>query len=199
MPPGAFGHFTLSGEEEMAVTNQILFIHGAGEGAYKEDQRLVDSLKDALGDEYRVAYPQMPDTGNPGYPSWKAQLDKELAVVELILVGHSLGASVLLKYLSEEKPQASLIGLFLLAAPYWEAPDWQVDEFTLKDKFAARLPKNLPIYFYHNRDDEIVPFEHLACYKAQLPQATAREYDTGGHQFENGVSEVAQDIKSLMG
>jgi uncharacterized protein len=180
------------------MTSQILFIHGAGEGAYKEDQPLVDSLKDALGAEYRVAYPQMPDAGSPNYPSWKAQLGKELADVELILVGHSLGASVLLKYLSEEKPHAPLIGLFLLAAPYWGAPDWQVDEFTLKEKFAALLPKNLPIYFYHNRDDEIVLFEHLACYKAQLPQATAREYDTGGHQFENSVSEAAQDIKSLM-
>jgi hypothetical protein len=41
------------------MTNQILFIHGAGAGAYKEDQPLVDSLKHALGDEYRVAYPQV--------------------------------------------------------------------------------------------------------------------------------------------
>jgi predicted alpha/beta hydrolase family esterase len=93
--------------------------------------------------------------------------------VELILVGHSLGASVLLKYLSEEKPQAPLIGLFLLAAPYWGAPDWQVDEFTLKDKFVAWLPKDLPIYFYHNRDDEIVPLEHLACYKAKVTPSHA--------------------------
>jgi hypothetical protein len=42
-----------------------------------------------------------------------------------------------------------------------------------------------------------VPFAHLAIYAKKLPQATIREFDGRGHQFNNDLSEVAADIKSL--
>nr|WP_235788441.1 alpha/beta hydrolase [Salipaludibacillus sp. CUR1] len=45
----------------------------------------------------------MPNPENPEYILWKKQLEKELDKLngDVILVGHSLGGSVLLKYLSE--------------------------------------------------------------------------------------------------
>ena len=55
-------------------------------------------------------------------------------------------------------------GLFLLAPPYWGAEDWQVSEYTLHDNFASKLSRELPVFFYHSRDDEWVPFAHLALY-----------------------------------
>ena len=185
------------------MTKQLLFIHGAGDGAYKEDQAMVDNLQEVLGAGYDIHYPPMPQEDSPEYPLWQEQLTKELAELEgdLVLVGHSLGASVLLKYLAEEKVSQPVRGLFLLAPPYWGAEDWQVDEYTLKDDFAANLPEDMPIFFYQSREDKIVPFTHLGFYKEALPRATFRELDKedeyGGHQFGNNLAEVAEDIEGL--
>jgi hypothetical protein len=43
----------------------------------------------------------------------------------------------------------------------------------------------------------VIPFAHLALYAEQLPQASVREFDGRGHQFNNDLSEVAADIISL--
>lgn len=185
------------------MTKQILFIHGAGEGAHQEDQALVDNLQEGLGSGYDVHYPKMSQEGTPKYLLWQEQLTKELAGLggELILVGHSLGASVLLKYVSEEKMEQPVRGLFLLASPYWGAEDWEANEYTLREDFAATLPETMPTVFYQSREDTIVPFSHLGLYRDALSQATFHELDKqdkyGGHQFGNDLTEVAEDIKSL--
>jgi predicted alpha/beta hydrolase family esterase len=178
---------------------QILVIHGAGRGAHEIDTKLAESLQRALGSEYQVSNPQMPSEGAPAYHLWRDEITRQLATYpdKLILVGHSLGGSVLLKYLSEEPIHNPLLGLFVAAAPFWGAPDWDVDEYKLGPDFASHLPEGLPIYLYHSHDDEVVVFSHLALYAQKLPQAIVREVDKGGHQFNNDFSEVARDIIGL--
>jgi uncharacterized protein len=56
----------------------------------------------------------------------------------------------------------------------------------------------MPMFLYYSRDDEVVPLEHLALYKAKLPQATVREFDGCGHQFGDDLSEVARDIREVV-
>jgi predicted alpha/beta hydrolase family esterase len=181
------------------MKKQVLFIQGGGEGAYKEDEELVKSLRDVLGAEYDVLYPKMPEEENSGYEAWKVQISKEIAVLngKLILVAHSVGCSMLLKYLSEERIENLLAGIFLIAAPYWGPGGWPVDEFTLDEGRASKLLKAFLIFFYHSRDDNIVPFTHLAKHTEKFPQAIICEFDGRGHQFNNDLSEVAADIKSL--
>jgi len=180
-----------------ALKSYVLFIHGGGEKVREADKKLAASLRDALGTSYDVRYPEMPAADRPGYETWKGQIAKELAALDgkVILVGHSLGASVLLKYLSEEEVEKPVAGLFLVAAPYWGAEDWEVEEYELREDFASTLPGRLPVFFYHSRDDELVPFGHLALYQAKLPKATVRELDGRGHQFGDDLSEVARDIR----
>lgn len=177
------------------MKQQVLFIHGAG--GYEEDKKLAADLRHVLGAAYDVRYPKMPD--NPEVAVWNDQIANELAVLdgEVILVGHSLGGSMLLKYLSEEMAEQPVAGLFLIAPPYWGAKEWQVNEYELENNFAAKLAIELPLFFYHSRDDEVVPFEHLALYAEKLPQATIHEIEDRGHQFNNDLSEVAQDIERL--
>ena len=112
----------------------------------------------------------------------------------MILVAHSVGSSILLKYLSEESPEKPLSGIFLIAAPYWGREAWQMSGFTLDEGHAAKILRGLPIFFYHSRDDEVVPFAHLGMHVFKFPQATIREFDERGHQFDNDLSEVAADI-----
>jgi predicted alpha/beta hydrolase family esterase len=175
----------------------VLFIHGAGEGAYEEDGFLAASLQKSLDSAYEVRYPKMVNEESPEYADWKAQIASELAALdgEVILVGHSVGGSVLLKYLSNAPVERPVAGLFLLAAPYWgEDEFWSWDEVRLPQDVSAKLSGIPRIFFYHSRDDEIVPFAHLALYAAKLPQATIREFDGRGHQFGNDLADVAEDI-----
>jgi uncharacterized protein len=115
----------------------------------------------------------------------------------VLLVGHSLGALVLLRYLSEEEVKKPVAGLFLVAAPYAGTGGWEVGEDQLREAFATRLPRGLPVFLYHSRDDEVVPFAHLALYEAKLPWAAVRGFDGRGHQFGDDLSEVAGDIREV--
>ena len=181
------------------MKKHVLFVHGGGQGAYEEDKKLAANLRDVLGAAYDVRCPKMPDENRPEYEAWKDQIARELVALdgEVVLVGHSLGASILLKYLSEERVEKHVAGIFLVAPPYWGAEDWEVGEYALQENFASNLPEELPVFFYHGRDDEWVPFAHLALYKQGLPQANIREFDGRGHQFNDDLSEVARDIERL--
>jgi predicted alpha/beta hydrolase family esterase len=85
------------------MKKQTLFVQGAGKGAHEADSKLVASLRKGLGPSYRVNYPKMPESA-PEYVSWRARIAMALAAMDgpVILVGHSVGASVLLKFASEE-------------------------------------------------------------------------------------------------
>lgn len=56
---------------------------------------------------------------------------------------------------------------------------------------------NACVFLYHSKDDETVPFDHLAPYARLLPQATVRGIDEGGHQFNNDLAPVAKDFRNL--
>jgi predicted alpha/beta hydrolase family esterase len=178
---------------------QVLFIQGAGDGAYEEDAKLAASLQNVLGSEYHVICPKMPDEENPDDAAWMTQIAEELASLDgsVILVGHSAGGAVLLQYLLKKNIEKPIAGIFLISIPYWGPEDERGGEYTLHEGFASRLPNGVPIFLYHSRDDEWVPFSHLAIYARKMPQATIREFYGRGHQFNNDLSEVATDIKSL--
>lgn len=184
------------------MQQQVLVIHGAGEGAYAADKQLAESLQRSLGSEYDVACPELPDEANAPYDQWKQRIEQELAASQgpSVLVGHSVGASIVAKWLSDNAVQQPLAGIFLLANPYWGGDGWRYEgyeELELPAGFAARLPQGTPLFLYHGRDDEVVPFAHLALYAKQLPQATVRALAGRGHQFNNDLAEVAADILSL--
>jgi predicted alpha/beta hydrolase family esterase len=138
---------------------------------------------------------EVPDFGRP------KQIGQEIseAAEEIILVGHSLGASMLLKYLSENEVRKSIAGIFLISTPFWKGDEDWVDALKLQPGFEEKLNKKTPLFFYHCRDDEEVPFDQLAVYKQKIPWATFREIAVGGHQVNNDLTLVATDIISLHG
>jgi predicted alpha/beta hydrolase family esterase len=177
---------------------QVLFIQGAGEGAHEADAKLAASLQEGLGTAYNVRYPQMPGDDEPD-SAWQQQIGNEIGAIEheIILVGHSVGASMLLQYLVENEVEHQITGIFLIATPFWGSEGWEYDDLTLPEDFPDKLPKRVPLFLYHNRDDPEVSVTHLARYAAKLPQATIREAESGGHQFNDDLMQVARDIKAL--
>ena len=176
----------------------VLFVQGGGKGAHDEDAMLAASLQRALGGDYKVHFPRMPDEDDPDVRTWKQAISDELSRLgeKPVLVGHSVGGSMLLKYLSEEEVSKPLGGLFLLAAPSWDKDKWNFADLKLPRDIDKRLASIPRIFLYHSRDDATVPFGHLALHAARLPKATVREVEGRGHQFGNDLSDVARDIRS---
>jgi predicted alpha/beta hydrolase family esterase len=184
------------------MSKPILFIHGAGNLIRQHkplgSRKLVESLRQQLGSDYQILAPEMPDPDNPRHLAWRDQIEQELGRLsaDVLLIGHSLGGSTLLKYLAEGTYHRSIAGLFLVAAPYWGKQDWEL-EYAVPDDFASRLPPISQIFLYHSRSDEEVPFASLKRYQEHLPQATVRVLEGTQHAFTEGLPLLAQDIKQL--
>ena len=181
------------------MKKEILFIQGGGNGGYEADAKLVSSLREALGTAYEVHYPEISSDETAPDFGWLNQIGKEISEIEgeVVLAAHSLGASMLLKYLSENKLKKDIPGIFLISTPFWSGDEVWVQGLQLKEDFADQLPKHIPIFLYHCKDDVEVSFEHLGIYAQKLHWATVREIASGGHQLNNDLSFVAKDIKSL--
>jgi len=182
------------------VKKEILFIHSAGpQGLGEGSTGLTTYLHDVLGAQYPLHRPLMPDTENPRYHSWKAKLENEFAQLgkDVILIGHSLGGTVLLKYLSEEKQDVRIAGLFLISIPHWGAKDWEIDEFTLDKNFVSKLPRISNVFLYHSKLDKWVPFDHLDYYAKKFPNAKIHALDGYEHEFLYGLPELVEDIRKL--
>ena len=180
------------------MKKQVLFIHGGGDDGYEADGALVASLQAALGNGYTVRYPRMIEEDTENFaPHWLRQIGEEIAAAKdgIMLAGHSLGASMLLKYLSENKVEKKIEGMFLIAPPFWNGDQDWVQPLKLRDGFADRLPKDFPLFFYQCRDDDVVPFSHFTRYQQHIPWATYREIASGGHQLDDDAGLVAKDIK----
>ena len=177
----------------------VLVIHGAGEPRRRQGKVYWEPLLGLdLGRGYVVRAPRMPRPAAPNYWAWARRIDDVMARLRKpLLVGHSFGASVLLKYLSEAVRRPALAGLFLVATPFW-GPDFP--EFALAPDFGVRLRDVSPLYLFHSRDDPEIPFEHLERYRRVLPHAIVRALDGRGHEFNQPeFPELAADIRRLEG
>ena len=183
------------------MPRQVLFIQGGGaDGTHDEwDNKLAESLERELGPDYEIRYPRMPNEADPKYARWKAALRKEFATLDdgAILVGHSIGGTILISTLAEEPPDLALRGIFLLAAPFVGDRGWPTDDIAPMSDLGKSLSSQPPIYLYHGSDDETAPLEHVGLYAEAIPQAVVRRLTGRDHQLNNDLSEVAADIRRL--
>lgn len=157
------------------------------------------TLENVLGGEYKVIAPRMPNKQNAQYLEWKIWFEKFLSLLreDLILIGHSMGGVFLAKYLSEDKINKKIRGLFLVAPPYKNEVPYAIGTFmpskSLK-KVAQQVGK---IFLYYSEDDPVVPFSELKEYERELPQAQTRIFRDRGHFRQESFPEIVEDIKNL--
>src|SRR5262249_20315186 len=149
--------------------------------------RLVDSLSRELGPGYEIRYPVMPNEADPNYADWKAALEREMAALEpgAILVGHSIGGTILFHVLAERTSKRAA-AIFLIAAPFIGEGGWTSDD--INPRPAVRLPTNLPVFLYHGSEDEIAPIAHVELYAEAIPGAHVRRLQGRDHQLNNNLS-----------
>jgi predicted alpha/beta hydrolase family esterase len=184
------------------MAKQVLFVQGGGKGAHDEwDNKLVASLQRELGPEYQIHYPCMPDEVDPSYRRWKPALEEQFSSLAAgtALVGHSIGATILINLLAEHPRLRRPSGIFLVAAPFIGEGGWPSDDIEPLPDLGARLPARTPVYLYHGSDDRMAPVEHVGLYERAIPQAIVRRLGGRDHQLNNDLCEVAADISALAG
>jgi pimeloyl-ACP methyl ester carboxylesterase len=181
----------------IAQARQILFVQGGGAGAHDEwDEKLVQSLRGELGRGYEVRYPRMPDEGDPSYARWSAAIRRELADLDegAVVVGHSVGGTILINALAERPPRG-VRAIVLIAAPFVGEGGWPSIEFGPRDDLGARLPPGVRVHVFHGLEDETAPPSHADLYGLAIPQAHVLKLPGRDHQLNNNLSEVAEAIR----
>lgn len=180
----------------------ILFLPCAGPQSIGEGSDFVSRfLREHLQPGSRLLVLDMPDPEAPHYKPWKRKFERALrdyGDAEVFIVAHSLGASVALKYLSEKPPVKSIAGLFLISAVYWGLENWEVGEYRFEEDFHRYLQYIPGIFFYHSKDDTVVPVSHLWQFADALPGASIRQFEHEGHLYVNGIPKLVEDIESLV-
>jgi len=179
---------------------QILFIQGGGADVHDAwDDKIVDALQHELGPDYAIDYPRMPDEDDPHYPAWKAAIGRAVAKLDAgaVLIGHSLGGTMLVHALAEDPPAARPGAIVLLAAPFVGEGGWPSDEIAAKPGLGAMLPEGVPVHLFHGTADETAPVGHADLWAAAEPGAVVHRLDGPGHQLEGGMGVVAGVVRRL--
>lgn len=196
------------------MKKQIILIHGGD--SFKTYDEYIDSLKnweisiekfrprhdwkttlqEALGDSFDVFAPQMPNKFNAKYLEWKIWFERMFPFLndDIILVGHSLGAMFLAKYLSENDFPKMIKALHLVAPPHNQTAE--IADFRLPKSLDKVAEQSSKIFLYHSKDDPVVPFAELAEFQKQLPFAKAQIFNDRGHFNQDKFPELISDILS---
>lgn len=195
---------------------QILLIHGgnihASDEAYREALRAAtpileriqsrrdwkNELQDDLGDNYIVYMPSMPNKQNAKYDEWRIVFEKALTLLDdnCILIGYSLGAIFLVKYLSENSVSKKIKQTHLLGGPFNNdgMEKEPLHSFLREGDLSSFENQAGNMFFYHSEDDFAVPFDHIEKYERALPQAHLRKFKDRNHFFQAHIPELVNDI-----
>ncbi len=180
---------------------QVVLIHGGNSfssyGDYKEcllnkslqyeklryhkgwNTWLAEQLPDA-----DVLLPTMPNNQNAVYDEWVIYFEKiqKFFTDDVHLIGHSLGAMFLAKYLHDNTLEKPVKQLVLLAGGYADESTEDLGSFRVDS--ATNLEKSAEdVHLFHSQDDPVVSYTELAKYQADLPTATTHSFTDRGHFF----------------
>lgn len=191
---------------------QIVIIHGGDSfdsyDDYIADLRSIEVDYDRLRPSKRwkdtviesfldadVLTPTMPNSSNAQYGEWKIWFEKIIPFFsdDVRLIGHSLGAMFLAKYLHKNPLKQPVRQLILLAGGYngdiAGYGSFAVDSATGLEKSAHE------IHLMHSSDDFVVPFTELAKYRSDLPDAIVHEFNDRNHFLDAEFPELIELLR----
>ncbi len=205
---------------------QIFYIHG-GE-SFTDYDTFIDQLKtkeiwdlpsveskgkwtnvlpEELGDDFEVFMPAMPNKQNAKYKEWKIWFERHFDHLNdgLILMGCSLGAMFLYKYLIDNNPPVKIKALILMASPAKIEDEYNfADEgcgdfaFELNDvsKISEKADK---VIIMHSKDDFLVPYEHGIRLHKIMPDSEMISFEDKNHFLVEKFPELVAKIKEIAG
>ena len=145
---------------------------------------------------YDVLLPDFPNKQNAQYEEWKIYFEKLLLLLgsDVQLVGYSLGAMFLAKYL-HESPLSSPVRRLVLISPYYD-DELVEDSGSFRVTSATGLEKSArEIHLFHSQDDPVVPFTELAKFQRDLPTAKVHIFEDRNHFFQPTFPELKELLK----
>lgn len=158
------------------------------------------TLQSALGKEYDVLQPKMPNGTNVRYAEWKIWFERCIPFLNdgVILIGHSLGGIFLAKYLSEEVFPKRIRATILVAAPFEDTDTAEsLREFVLPSSLDRFSGQGGEILLFHSHDDPVVPFAQTELYIQHIPGAQRISFNDKGHFNEEEFPELVSCIQGL--
>ena len=189
---------------------QIVIVHGGS--SFNSYENYLDSLKNSplhyerllwaqkwrdwlaqTTTGYDVLLPNFPNKQNAQYKEWKIYFEKLLPLLgsDVQLVGYSLGAMFLAKYL-HESPLSPPVRRLVLVSPCYD--DESVEDLgSFRVTSATGLEKSArEIHLFHSKDDPVVPFTELAKFQRDLPAAKVHIFEDRNHFFQPTFPELKE-------
>jgi len=143
-----------------------------------------------------ILLPGFPNRQNAQYNEWCIYFKKLLPFLrdDFIVIGHSLGAIFLAKYLHEHPLEAKARKLILIAAPYDDESDESLGDFKLTS--ATGLEKSADeVHFFFSEDDPVIKITEKAKFERDLPSATFHVLSGYGHFNQSEFPEFIELLK----
>lgn len=166
----------------------------------EKKERWRDFLQKDLWDDFEVIKIPMPNKYFASFSSWKIMFEKVFPYLkkDFSLIWHSLWATFLIKYLSENNFVYNPKNIFLLAAAYKDSLEEKIWSFNfLWDFEKYRNKYEEKSYFLHSKDDFVVPFEDFLEFKNIFGKANFIEFEDKNHFLDREFKEFIELIKSL--
>lgn len=170
---------------------------------YKKWRTWKDWLEWSLSEKFDSFSPIMPNKQWADYEAWKIWFEKLFPYInkdkesKIILIGQSLGATFLAKYLSENKFPKKIDQLYFISLLFED--DGLVGEKTGSFKLDKSKLKNIEpqankVFLFHSKDDNLVPIYHAEKFAKFLDKAKFYKFDKRGHFSQPAFMEILQTI-----
>jgi predicted alpha/beta hydrolase family esterase len=135
----------------------------------------------------------MPSGRNAKYNEWSIWFEKLFPYLneEIILIGHSLGATFLIKYISENILPIHINQIHLVAGAICIKGGFGYNDSL--DKIEKQCNN---IFIYHSIDDPVVDFEDALKYQKMLTNAKFEQFEDRGHFLQEKFPEIVGNIKN---
>lgn len=192
---------------------QILFLHGGN--SFDSYEAYIASLKKSevhydrilCSQHWRewvatqlpnddILTPTMPNGYNAQYDEWVIYFEKIVPFLrdDFTLVGHSLGAMFLAKYLHETVLPTKANKIVLVAGVYGEHAGESNGSFTVKS--ASGVERSCDeVHLFHSEDDPVVPYGDLEKFHRDIPSAVIHSFKTRGHFVGSTFPEMLDLLK----
>lgn len=196
---------------------QIVFIHGGDsfdtdtefyqylhdkefDPYAQERKRWRDWIKVETQDTHECFLLQMPNALDADYTAWSIWFEKVIPFLHngVTLVGHSLGGSFLLRYLTQNKLPVTVTALHLVA-PCVDTLDCPgmgnfATDLSVWSGFAS-VPN--VVHLWHSTDDALVPYHHTERFAAVYPSAIVHTFSNRFHFIEETFPELLETLGLL--
>lgn len=192
---------------------QVLLIHGGDSfssyDAYLQNLRAKELDYDRLKlqkkwkswiseqiPEADVLLPTFPNGYNANYDEWCIYFEKLIPFFDddVHLVGHSLGAMFLTKYLHDHQLPQKVTRLILVAGQYGTRDGDDLGSFIVTG--AKNLEKSAKeIHLFYSEDDPVIDYASIFSYQADLPDAITHSFTDKGHFLDAEFPELLAILK----